>query len=227
MQPSLVGGAIIGMHKMRLAVPLLISLFSATVAAAGSQTELSFYGGAVLPDPSRVSGTDPGGIGTFSFGATWEPTTNIGLRLTWWDDDDFGWGVDFNSVGAQADANTLSGAGLTDLGLEDGLSLVTVNAYRRWSEATGTITPYVGAGVGMAVPQVSFDGGGSATNTRQFTGPAFQVVAGAQFPLTDALSVFGEYQGSYSVNFADLTNGGDLNTEILSSGVNFGISLGF
>ena len=104
---------------------------------------------------------------------------------------------------------------------------MTLNAYRRWSGTNLGLTPYVGAGLGLAVPSVTFDGGGATTGGRQLTGPAVRFVAGAQYPISDSMALFGEYQGSYSVNQVELSGGGSLDTEILTNGLNFGLSLGF
>lgn len=225
--PHAEAGASNGKLKMRWTVPSLFFIALSGIAHADAQTELSFYGGSILPDSGQVSGSDPGGLGTFSFNSDWTGTGTAGLRLTWWDDQDFGWGIDFQYSGVRADAATLSASGAAALALEDGLSLLTVNAYRRWSESIQNFTPYVGAGLGLAVPSVDFDGGGTATQGRQLGGVAVRLVAGAQYPITDSLSLFGEYQGSFSVNQLDLSSGGSLDTDILSDGVNVGLSLGF
>ena len=212
---------------MRLFLAAFIISGFVSPAFAGSETEFSLYGRSAGVAQSGVSGSDPGGAGTFSFSAGWDLSSATGFRVTWWQGEDYGWGVDFNNAGAIADGQTLAGNGLNSLALENGLSLLTVNAYRRWHDSIAGATPYVGAGVGLAMPHVRFDGGGTPTNSRQLTGPTVQVVAGARYPLGNQMSVFGEYQGNYFVNMAGLGSGGTLSTNILTSGLNFGVSLGF
>ena len=41
------------------------------------------------------------------------------------------------------------------------------------------------------------------------------------------VGVFGEYKGTYSVNEADLTNGGTLKSDIVTNAINVGVSFSF
>jgi lipid A oxidase len=203
----------------------------ATASAAAAQAELSFYGGIQDVRASTVSGTDPSG-GAFNFSADWEGRSLVvpryfGVRLTWWRTDDFGWGLDFSRNKAYASDQTLADNGLAALEFSDGLNLLTLNAYRRWKNSISHLTPYVGAGVGISIPHVEFDSGAGRTAEYQIGGPAVLVVAGASYPLNDRWSVFGEYKGSYSVNNVELVNGGSLSTDIRTSALNLGVSLGF
>ncbi len=209
---------------------LIIALFIPAVATA--QAELSIYGGAQRIADSRVSGHDPGGIGRFRFGAGWDGSSasnrpDYGLRLTWWQNQSFGWGVELNHSQVTATNQTLANNNLNTMDFSGGINLVTINAYHRWKKPTRRLSPYVGAGFGLAVPKVGFDSGGGRTSEYQMTGPAVQWVAGASYSINEGLSLFGEYKGSYSMNSADLISGGDLNTDILTSAVNIGVSLGF
>ncbi|MBV1867641.1 MAG: outer membrane beta-barrel protein [Marinosulfonomonas sp.] len=213
---------------------ILTSLFFATIApfSAFAQAELSFYGGMQSARSAIVSGNDPAGIGAFSFDSGWKEqpfdfTRNFGLRLTWWRNDDFGWGIDMSHAETKASDSTLSANGLNRLVLSDGLNLVTLNTYRRWRPAGRLLRPYVGAGVGLAVPNIEFDSGSGLTTGHQLTGPAIQWLAGASIPVGDRLSVFGEYRGSLAANSADLLGGGNLNASILTNALNVGVSLGF
>jgi len=213
------------------AVLSVFALFAAHSVAFAQATELGFYGGVQATANSVVSGSDPGGAGSFSFPAGWRnqslnPPTQYGLRVTWWQNDRRGWGFDFNSSAVRADAGTLAENGLTELEFSNGVNLLTVNAYRRLNQL-GDLRPYVGAGIGVSIPRVEFDSGAGRTSRFQLTGPAFQVVAGASYPLGSNLSVFGEYKGSYTVNNADLDSGGSLSTVTRNGGLNIGVSLGF
>jgi lipid A oxidase len=113
------------------------------------------------------------------------------------------------------------------LELTDGLKTLTINAYRRWNEVLGDLTPYVGGGIGVAVPHVEVVNGSSETIGYQLTGPAATLVAGAAMPINDQWSVFGEYKGTFSSNRADLDSGGTLETDIFTNAVNFGVSFDF
>ncbi|MDH5797146.1 MAG: outer membrane beta-barrel protein [Paracoccaceae bacterium] len=199
-----------------------------------SEAELSFYGGWQGAPHSVVSGSDSsaGGIGDFDFVAGWEGRPMAmppyyGMRYTTWESATFGWGVELNHAKVYADDATISDNGLTHFEFSDGLNLLTVNAFRRWGETASNFTPYVGAGVGLAIPHVEWDSGGDFTFGYQVTGPAVQWIAGASYPLNDRWSVFGEYKGSYSVNNAELDGGGSLSTNIVTNAFNLGVSLGF
>jgi lipid A oxidase len=199
---------------------------------ASAETQLSFYTGAQSAPHSVVSGNDPGGAGSFSFTAGWEGRSfeappYYGGRIIWWRSETFGWGIEFNHAKIYANTSTLGANGLSKLEFTDGLNLVTVNAFRRWPEQFGSFTPYVGAGIGVAIPHVEFDSGAGETFDYQLTGPAAQWIAGASYPINERWSVFGEYKGSYSSNEADLVSGGTLSTNIITNAINLGVSLGF
>lgn len=199
---------------------------------AYAQTELSVYGGLERAADSQVSGRDPSSSGAFSFTSVWDDpsisdTANYGLRVTWWQDDSVGWGLAYSRSSMGANDRVLSDNNLTSMNFSDGLNLFTVNAFRRWPDAFDGVTPYVGGGVGFAVPRIDYGTGANRTNEYQLSGPALKWMAGARYPINETLSVFGEYQGSYSVNSFDLKSDGNLDTRILTGAVNLGLSLGF
>ena len=51
--------------------------------------------------------------------------------------------------------------------------------------------------------------------------------AGASYDLNDQWAVFGEYQGTYSMNQIDLDSGGSLETDIITNALNLGVSFSF
>ena len=121
-------------------------------AAAMAEVELSFYGGlqSALPSDVTVSG-DPV-IPDETINVAWEGKSfdappYYGIRATIWSSSEFGYGLDFahNKVYPKALL-----AGYDTLEFTDGLNTLTVNAYRRWENAIGDLTPYVGDGLGLA-----------------------------------------------------------------------------
>ncbi len=196
-----------------------------------SETELGFYGGAQNAPPSRVHGSDPGGIGIFDFVSAWENSSsrsvNYGVRLTWWQNDNWGWGLDFSHDAVQADGVTLSDNGLAALGFSEGLNILTVNRYRQWGDLNGSFVPYVGAGLGVSVPSLEFTSGAGSLNDFQLGGPAVSVIAGARYPVNEKWSLFGEYKGTYSSNTLDLNSGGTLRANIFTNSLNVGATFGF
>lgn len=213
-----------------------ICLYSLIIAGlpgiVSAEVELSFYGGLQSAQHSVVDVTGDSVLADTSFTAGWEGRSltmppYYGLRATWWGQSGLGFGVDINHAKVYADDETLAETGYDVLEFSDGLNILTMNAYRRWENGLGPLSPYVGGGIGLAMPHVEVTDGGSRTFEYQFTGPAATWIAGASYPLNDQFSVFGEYKGTYSVNSADLDGGGTLETSIITNAVNLGISFNF
>jgi lipid A oxidase len=199
---------------------------------AMAEVELSFYGGVQGAPHSDVSISGNPVIPDDSFTAGWEGRSftappYYGLRATWWRNETLGFGLDFTHSKVYADDETLTESGLSRFEFSDGINIFTVNMYRRWPESFGSLTPYVGGGLGVSVPHVEVTGGTSETFEYQLTGPAVAFVAGASYPISDRWSVFGEYKGTYSMNTADLDGGGTLETDIVTNAFNVGVSFDF
>jgi lipid A oxidase len=217
-----------------LAVAALLSVSTSAVFAQGltDGLELSFYTGYQDAPHSTVSGSDPGGLGDFSFFADWEgksfsPPPYYGFRATWWKTDNWGWGVELNHAKIYATDETLADNGIDHLEFSDGLNIITANYARRWPEAFGRFTPYVIGGLGIAVPHVELTTAGGRTFEYQLTGPALEAVAGLTYKFNDRWSAFGEYKFTYSQNKAELDNGGSLETDVITNAVNLGVSFSF
>lgn len=218
-----------GCHAIYLAIALLIS-----PACAAAENELSLYSGLQISPHSRVRGNDPGGLGAFNFLATWEGRSfeappYYGFRYTRWAYDTVGFGLEFNHAKVYADDATLANSGFARLEFSDGLNIVTANAYRRWPKAflDGRVTPYLGGGIGLSIPNVEASTPGGYTFQYQVTGPAVTWIAGAKYSLNDRWGVFGEYKGTYSQNDGELSNGGTLSTDIITNAINLGVSFSF
>jgi lipid A oxidase len=217
----------------RRTFPLLVALTVLTAPGiARAEVELSFYGGWQTAPHSGVTVQGDSVVPDSDFTAGWEGRSfdappYYGLRATWWRNERFGFGLDLNHSKVYADDATLSATGYEHFEFSDGLNILTVNAYARWDSALGDFTPYVGGGLGVAVPHVELTDGGSETFGYQVTGPAVAWMAGLSYPINDTWSVFGEYKGTYSVNEADLTGGGTLETDIITNAVNLGVSFNF
>lgn len=210
------------------AIALCFALLAAPTGAK-AQVELSFYTGAQSAASSDVSIRDPL-IGADDFALEWDGRSfdapiYYGMRATSWRSASFGVGLDFAHNKVYATADTLP-AQYEELEFTDGLNTLTVNAYRRWN-VLGGLAPYVGGGVGVALPHVEVTNGDSQTSGYQLTGPAATLIAGASMPLTDQWSVFGEYKGTISANKADLDSGGTLETDVVTNALNVGVSFNF
>lgn len=216
------------MMRLALASAGLMVLASATAA----EVTLSFYGGAQSSPHSEVTVRGNPLIPDEEFTAGWEGRSfeappYYGLRATWWQRPDLGWGVDFTHAKVYADDETLADEGYDVLEFTDGLNILTVNVYRRWQSAWGDISPYVGGGLGLSIPYVEVEKNGSSTYGYQVTGPAVRWMAGASYPIAENWDVFGEYMGTYSQNEADLDEGGTLSSDIVTNALNVGVSFNF
>jgi len=208
----------------------LAILGSITASQAAANWELSFYSGVQTAPHSRVKGSENGN--SFNFLSEWEGRSDVappyyGLRATWWQNEKWGYGIDINHAKVYASDDTLRDNGFSDLEFTDGHNLITLNGYRRWQNESQW-TPYVGAGLGVAIPHVDVKApSGRATNGYQVSGVAAVILAGVSYEINDTWSVFGEYKGSYSANKVDLSGGGDLETNLVTNAFNLGVSYNF
>ena len=216
---------------------LILTATLSVAAAAASQAaaqdyELSIYSGWQTAPHSRVSGDYPGG-GDYDAligwdGKSFEMPPYYGLRGTWWRSETFGVALEFTHAKVYAPDDEREAIGFDSFEFTDGHNLLTVNAMRRWPEQWGTATPYAGAGLGIAFPHVDVETtGGDKTFGYQLTGPAVRLLAGVSYPISERVSIFGEYQFTYSSNEADLDGGGSLETDIKTNAINVGLSLNF
>nr|WP_237072528.1 outer membrane beta-barrel protein [Pseudaestuariivita rosea] len=197
---------------------------------AQAEFQLSLYSGLQSAPDGNVDGTT--GDDTFDFDVEWNGNSTevppyFGFRLTWWQSERLGYGIELNHAKVAASDSTLRNSGFSDLEFTDGLNLLTVNGFHRWSQENRRWDPYIGGGVGLAIPRVDVEIGANDTFDYQITGPAVVFMAGATYELDESWSVFGEYKGSYSSNTADLEDGGELETDVITNAVNVGLTFNF
>ena len=202
-------------------------------ASANADVELSFYGGLQSAQPSVVSVYDANDNDNSNDLVQWEGKSfsappYYGIRATIWSSSEFGYGLDFTHNKIYPKSLPPS---YDRLEFTDGLNTLTVNAYRRWKNGIAGLTPYVGGGVGLAIPYVevvrNVKNSETSTFEYQVTGPAVALIAGASYPINNKWSVFGEYKSTYSQNKADLDDGSTLETNIVTNAVNLGLSFRF
>lgn len=199
---------------MRLA---LLPFLLLAAAPAAAEVQLSFYGGwAGAPDGGvTVSGDAVLPDREVEAGDASDPAAQVGMRATWWSESGFGVALDYSRLGA--------GEGAAAEGLSFGaMQTLTVNGLRRFEEAFDGVTPYVGAGLGVAVAEVEVDGAAVDAG-----GPAVSWVAGASLPIADNWSVFGEYEGTYADLEGDTAGGGTVQTDTVTNSINLGVSFSF
>lgn len=219
------------MHRQIVAACLTILIAFTAGHKAQAQGQVSLYGGFQTAPHARVTG-DGGVVDGDSFVVGWEGRSfaappYYGIRATWWPTERLGYGVDLNHAKVYASDDDRAAQGYDRLEFTDGLNILTVNAYRRFDPMWGDLRPYVGGGAGVAVPHVDVTKNGVRTFGYQITGPAVTLIAGAEYPLTERWSLFGEYKGTYSMNEADLDDGGKLSVDIVTNALNVGVSFDF
>lgn len=227
------------LRSFKSAIAALVLLAS----PAAAEMELSFYLGAQDVSDSTASGTLPGGA-AFARSVSWkgksfESPIYYGGRATYWLDSQWGFGIEGTHTKAYASAADMAAIGVGRLELSDGHNIITANAIKRWPGAfnSGMFTPYLGGGIGVAIPHVDIQPLGSPTRTYGYeqTGLAVRGIAGIKYDLTDRWALFTEYQFTYSDNEMTIDPNitipgqlpGQLKTEILTHAVNFGISYSF
>lgn len=227
------------LKSVRNALILLVTLAS----PAAAEFELSFYLGAQAVTESTASGTLPGGA-PFNRSIGWEGRPfeapfYYGGRAMWWMDNNIGFGIEGTHAKAYAPTSDANAIGLARFELSDGHNIFTANIMKRWPGAfnNGTLTPYVGGGLGVAVPHVDAQVIGATNRTYDFesTGFAVRGIAGMKYDFNENWAIFGEYQITFSDN--DITidpdpavpgqTPGQLNADILTHALNFGVSYSF
>jgi lipid A oxidase len=177
-------------------------------------------------------------VGSFDFTAGWKGKPfalppHYGLRATWWRSETLGITADFNHTKVYADSATLGATGTSGgfdhLEFSDGLNNLTFGVLRRWPRHWNMLTPYAGAGVGVAIPHVEVQTTPTAPRTfdYQIAGPSVSLMFGLSYGLNDQWDIFGEYKGTFSQVRADLIGGGTLRTDIITNALNFGVTRNF
>lgn len=214
-------------RAIQRAVLAFVASLTVVLAAesAHAEIEISAYTGGQTAPHSTITHSTLGEDTVGWLGKSFEMPPYWGLRATMWRNERFGFGVEVNHVKVYADDPAAYGYDVLEM--TDGLNIVTANIWRRW-QSNSRWTPYVGVGVGVAIPHVEVQPtGGELTFGYQLTGPAAQLVAGAAWEINAKWSVFGEYKGTWSSHDMDLESGATLKTDIITNAVNLGLSYKF
>lgn len=212
------------------------SVASAMILAtpAVAEVELSFYLGSQSLPHSNFTG-DIAGVPvdrTMKLeGRSFEAPPYYGARAVYWRESGWGYGIELTHAKGYASDADRAALNVDRFEFSDGHNIITANIHRRWEDQwwNGRLTPFVTAGVGVALPHVDIQATGSTNHTfgYQLTGPAVRLGAGLSMALTDKISAFGEYQFTYSDNTIDLDGGGTINAALKTNALNFGMSYSF
>lgn len=216
---------------MRLAIPssafvfALLSGLSGAPLPADAEIEISVYGGQQTSHPSTIRSSSLGDDRVNWNSESFKIPVYYGLRAKRWSEGRLGFGIDFFHAKAIADGPEKYG--YQNLNFSHGLNVLTADIWYRF-DTLGRVTPYVGAGLGVAIPHVEVQPiGGQPTAEYQIAGPAATVVIGGALAVGGKWSVFTEYQAAYSQIRARLDSGNRLRTEIFTDALNVGVSLRF
>lgn len=150
--------------------------------------------------------------------------------IFWLGDGAWGLAVDYTHAKAYSKINFATDPVYDVLEFTDGNNILTGNIMYRFQRMGYGLRPYLGIGIGVAVPhvEVSLDAfPGQRTFEYQLTGLALQGVAGLEIPLWDRWSAFVEGKLSYTRIDAHLAGGGSLKTDIWSPHLAVGLSYSF
>lgn len=235
---------------------ICVILTTAVPSLVHAQLEIDLYGGWSSTLDSDVRLQRPGGIKLRFHDVAWEGRSfdepiYYGGRLSYWTrrSPHLGLAVDFTHAkiharldrsvrvtghdgGQLVDETRPLGESFSELAMSHGLNLLTFNGLYRWGrggpdQAASRFTPFVGVGLGVALPHVEVETGDSVTGEYQVAGPVVQVGGGGRLSFSHRYSAFAEYRLSYTDLRADLDGGGSLRTEAWTHHVIVGLTVSF
>ena len=196
----------------------------------GRETAISFYIGAPYTHASDVKFSKPPGTNLTVHDVGWDarPFQNpiyYGARIARWREDGLTGGMlDFTHSktisrrkqevrltgtrdGVRAPASTKVEDLFRHLEFSHGHNMLTLNGLYRLPRLGARLSPYVGGGVGIAVPhtEVQFRGDPVRTYEYQYTGPVAQALIGIEFRVP-RMTYYLEYKFSIALYNAPLTN---------------------
>lgn len=246
-----------GMRRERPTIGLVLVLVLAVSlpAATAARAEWSISGalGASTTGDADVQLTQPGGNDLrFSdvawSGKSFESPVYYGIRFAYWLKESPAWGLalDYSHAKMLADLDaSVSVDGVRDgtviegmerlgdtfgrLEFTDGHNLVLFTGlYRFFAERTDrAVQPYLGLGLGAAVPHVETLVDGMETFEFQVAGPAVQGLVGVEIPVARAWSLFAESKLAWARISADLEGNGSLSVKPWTAQLAAGVSVSF
>ena len=203
-----------------------LAILTCSGAANAADFETSFYMGSQSAPHSIVS-VDGQEQSVGWEGRSFSPPPYYGLKAMWWQTSGWGFGAELTHTKVYANKADREALGFDRMEFTDGHNIVTANLSRRWDNAWNAYTPFVTAGVGVAIPHVDIEKNGEHTFGYQLTGPAVRLGAGISCDFSDTLGWFAEYQMTYSQNKAELDGGETFETKMVPNAINLGLPYKF
>ena len=212
--------------SFNFALACVLSLLGAGTSTK-AEVVASVFGGMALTEDNDLElrqsgGTDLTFHGVSYKGKDFQSPQYYGARLSYFLSRQQHWGVGVEFVHAKMYLNnresvpvrgTREGSPvhgveriddtIQSFSISHGLNFLTLDALYRWlpgrrdQDLLGRFQPYVGLGLGAAIPHVESNIGGVTFEEYQWHGPAVQGFCGLNFDLTRHWSVFAEYKLSY------------------------------
>ncbi|MBA3831213.1 MAG: outer membrane beta-barrel protein [Chthoniobacterales bacterium] len=226
------------MTTARLVLGLLLLACAGFVPSARAEFDLSIFTGVALSQNSDLDLHQSGGTDlTFhdvSFeGRDFETPPFYGARLLWFPSQDahWGFGAEFFHIKLYAQTGDTvhvtgqrNGIGVDDnepiddtlqqFSISHGLNYALADVVYRWQlgnrgeDFLGHLQPYVGLGLGAAIPHVESEVNGNFHEEYQFHGPGVQGLAGVNVNLTKHWGLLFEYKFTYAnLDSLDIPNG--------------------
>ena len=218
---------------------------------ASADLQLGAYLGPAYTSESDLNLAQPGGTDMTFRDIAWEGKPfrrppYYGYRAIYWPGDRYGIMLDFTHIkaiaikdrpvqqsgfkdGDHVPSQAPVSATLKRLEFTHGYNLLTLNALRRGAPRGPNLIPYVGLGLGVAIPHVEVqrtDPPQSArTDEYQITGPALQVLGGIEWRFGRRLSLFVEYKLSCAMIRGDLVGGGKVTTNLCTHQLPLGLAV--
>jgi lipid A oxidase len=222
------------MSRSLRAVALAFAGVCVCSAPALAEMQISVYGGANWNFSSDVSLSAPSGSDERSFdweGGVFAMPPYWGVRGTYWLGKTSPWGFAIDYTHQKATADLDASDPYTRLEFTDGNNLLIFEVLYRFNPMMrGALVPYVGAGIGVTIPHVEVTLKADPSNETfeyQCCGAAAQILAGLEYKLNDTWSLFTEAKLSYSHISADLSGGGQLETDLWSPAIALGLTYRF
>lgn len=218
-------------------------------SGVGTDAQIGAYLGPAYTARSALNLVQPGGTDLTFGDIDWEgkpfrPPIYYGYRATYWlPNSRIGLMGDFTHIkaiavkerlidqsglrdGAPVPAKEPLSATLKRLEFTHGYNLFTINVLRRGMPRDYHLIPYIGAGLGVAIPHVEVQRVGAArTDEYQITGPALQLLGGIEWRFGRRLSLFVEYKLNCAMIHGDLVGGGKVSTNLCTHQLPVGLAV--
>lgn len=207
---------------------LCLLIFCLASSIARAEVELSIFTGVALSQDSDLRLGQSGGTDlTFrdvSFeGRDFSTPPYYGMRALWFPSEDSPWGfgaeffhmkmyaetdasvrVTGRRNGARVDGNERIDQTIQSFSLSHGLNYALGDIVYRWQpgrrgeDFLGHLEPYVGVGLGVAIPHVESNVNGRFHEEYQLHGPGVEGLAGVNVSLTRHIGLMFEYKFTYA-----------------------------